>query len=400
MNRLRLILICIGLSASVRGQEIGNYVSNGSFESLNSFSTSSLYTSVYAWHSLDTNAASYYLATTRPPFSNSPYAVGFQYARTGDNYVISQFLDYRGYPRNRLKRKLKANTTYCVRFYVVTTNNSPYALDAFGAYFGDMTLDTITKCNIPLTYLIPQIQNPTGNIITDTLNWTPITGTFVANGTEKYMVIGNFKSPAATNVLMINPTYLPAYTGDVCIDDVSVVELNLPAYAGRDTLIYSGDSTFIGRRPDYAIDSGCIWFKLPNITTAIDTISGLWVKPAVTSTYVVRQQLDCSPLKWDTVVVTIYTNPVGFDYLQWYSDNINLFPNPTADNLTISFSSSGSADIRKISIINSLGQTIREVDIEMKNNSFSLQTSDLDTGIYQIHFKTKAGTVTKQFVKN
>jgi hypothetical protein len=128
----------------------------------------------------------------------------------------------------------------------------------------------------------------------------------------------------------------------------------------------------------------------------IDTISGLWVKPTITSTYVVRQQLDCSPLKWDTVVVFI--DAVGLQDLKWHTDNINLFPNPTTDNITISFTQSN-ADIRFYSIINNLGQTIREGNLVLIDKSFILQTSELDPGIYQVHFKTSAGTVTKQFVK-
>src|SRR5690606_23016590 len=114
--------------------------------------------------------------------------------RSGSNYIITGMLNHRGYPRNRLKVPLKNSTVYCATYYVVNTNNNPYAIDAFGMYFSDATLDTINYCNVALTYLQPQIENPVGNIITDTLHWIAITGTFVANGNEKYLVLGNFKS--------------------------------------------------------------------------------------------------------------------------------------------------------------------------------------------------------------
>ncbi|MBK7818290.1 MAG: T9SS type A sorting domain-containing protein [Sphingobacteriaceae bacterium] len=48
---------------------------------------------------------------------------------------------------------------------------------------------------------------------------------------------------------------------------------------------------------------------------------------------------------------------------------------------------------------NSLGQVIRQQDLDPKNNQIILQTSDLSNGLYQIHFKTSFGTVTKKFVK-
>src|SRR5690606_33046643 len=114
----------------------------------------------------------------------------------------------------------QAGKTYCVKFYVNISNPSTYGIDGFGAYFGDNNIDTITYCNVPLTYLIPQVQNPQGNIISDTLNWIAITGTFVANGTEKYLLLGNFLSNANTDTLMINPTNLPLIWTEGSIDDV------------------------------------------------------------------------------------------------------------------------------------------------------------------------------------
>lgn len=402
MDRVKLIFFYLSFGLSfilTRGQQIGNYVSNGSFETLNSYSVTSLYISVDSWQATDSvNCPALYLATTRPPFSNSPYAVGFQYARTGDNYIISTFTGGRGYPRNRLKQKLKANTTYCAKYYVVNTNHSAWAIDGFGIYVGNQTLDTIKKCFAPLSYLTPQIQHPNGNIILDTLQWIVISGTFVADGSEKYLMLGNFKTDAATNSILINPTYsISVPFSDICIDDVSCIESNLSAYAGRDTTIVLSDSVYIGRQTDFAIDSGCIWYKLPNMTTPIDTISGLWVKPTTTSTYIVRQQLDCSSLKWDTVVVTVNTNLIGIDKLQWFSDNISLFPNPTSSNLNISFPSQ--LDIKTFNISNSLGQIVQEEAIEIKNSSCNILTSDLKNGLYQIHFKTQFGIVTKKFVK-
>jgi len=407
MYRLKLIFLSLGLSVLVRGQQIGNYVNNGSFEIVDSIHPNGNVNCAKFWQPTDTNKYCYHLWTTSTSFSLplAPYLpTGFQYPRTGHNLILTQFwcdissCTYtwsRGYPRNRLKTHLKPNTPYCVKYFVVNTNNSTIGTDSYGAYFGDQMLDTIKICTQPLVYLAPQIQW-TGSVITDTLNWIAISGTFVATGTEKYMMIGNFRSNLTTNTLVINPTYLPALGHDLYVDDVSVIELNLPAYAGPDKSCIPGDSVFIGREPDFAIDPGCIWYKLPFMLQPIDTISGLWVKPTSTSTYVVRQELDCSPLKWDTVVV--FMDAVGLKDLQWYSDNIKLFPNPTETDLTMTFGNQ--ADINKIILVNSIGQTIREEDLQIKNTQFTIWTSDLDKGIYLILFKTSSGTVTKTFVKN
>jgi hypothetical protein len=270
---------------------------------------------------------------------------------------------------------------YCVKFYVNIFNPSTYGMDGFAAYFGDNSLDTISKFGIPLTYLTPQVENPTNNIITDTLNWTLITGTFIASGHEKFMVIGNFKSDAATNTILINPTYSPAVFTDVTIDAVSCIELDLPAYAGPDRSIIPGDSAFIGRDPDFAIDPGCSWYSLPNMTP-LDTISGLWVKPTVTTTYVVKQVLDCSAEKWDTVVV--YMDLVGLFSPEAAEKAIRLFPNPARDHLELEISNALFAEaFRTIRIYDQLGQIIREEELENRSK-VRLATGDLAEGLYVI----------------
>lgn len=413
MDRVKLIFfyVSVGLSfLNSQGQQIGNYVSNGDFEDCINCTTIPYNAYPRSWTSVDSSTYCFLYCSKNPPISNLPFIVTgyYQQPRSGNNMILlTHFCELgtclptnsRNYPRNKLKQKLTSNKSYCVKFYVNIVNVSTLGVYEFAAYFGDESLDTIKYDRVPLTYLNPQVQNGTGNFITDTLNWTLVTGTFVATGNEKYVVLGNFKSNAATNTIALNPSQLPQLATDIYYDDVSCIELNLPAYSGSDQIILPGDSVFIGRQPDFEIDKGCIWFKLPNMTTAIDTVSGLWVKPAVTSTYVVRQELDCSQVKWDTVVVIINNNLAGIDKLKWLTDNISLFPNPTSGNLNIFFSSSVPADISEYCVVDNLGRIIHEKQIDIKNSSFILSTSDLVSGLYQIHFKTQFGTVTKKFVK-
>lgn len=389
-----------------RGQQIGNYITNGSFEDWTDCNQPNWLYKVKGWGAVDS------ISQTGIPFSYcnglvpNQYNTIYQLPRTGKAFLGSTFFvafphpaPTRYYIKNRLRSQLQNGVTYCVKFYVNIMGMATCGNDGFGIYFGDSSIDTITKCLSPLSYLTPQIKCPNGVPAADTLGWTPVTGTFVATGSEKYAIIGVFALDSQIDTALTNPTHLPTVFTDACIDDVSCVPINLKAYAGLDTLIYLGDSAFIGRQPDFVTDTGCIWYKLPNMTAAIDTISGLWVKPSVTSTYVVKQTLDCSSLKWDTVVVTINPNLVGLDKLQWFSDNINLFPNPTSGNLSISFSGAVPVDISDYSIVDNLGRIILTVEIDLKNSSFIVSTSDLVDGLYQIHLTTQLGIVTKKFVK-
>lgn len=171
-------------------QQASNYVANGSFEEY--YTCDGQISSAKSWLSIDSMSFGglYYNACSADiPGNGVDY---YQYPRTGNGFIRNTFYLHnglRGYLKNRLKSTLQAGKKYCARFYVNITNGSTYAIDGFGAYFGDNTIDTITRCTKPLTYLTPQIKNPNFNFITDTMNWVSVTGTFVANGIEKYMVI-------------------------------------------------------------------------------------------------------------------------------------------------------------------------------------------------------------------
>jgi len=312
-------------------------------------------------------------------------ANGFQYPKTGNGAMISTFYCFqcgRGYLKNRLKATLLAGKRYCVKFHVNISNMSPRGMDGFGAYFGDNSIDTITKNTIPLAYINPQIRNPIGNVISDTLHWVPITGTFVANGTEKYVLLGNFLADTAVTTTSINTPYYPQKWTDVLIDDVSCIDIDLPAYAGPDQPLIAGDSVYIGRELDFAVDSACTWYQLPNTTMPIKKASGLWVKPVTTTTYVVKQEIYCGTVKWDTVVV--FMTSVGIKSLKDIESKINVYPNPAHDAVQIQYP--GEAHHKGIiSIYNQLGQLVREEKIDFKNETASLSIADLPNGVYTLH---------------
>lgn len=83
--------------------------------------------------------------------------------------------------------------------------------------------------------------------------------------------------------------------------------------------------------------------------------------------------------------------------LKYLADNIEIYPNPTSGNLNLSLSSSMALEILGYIITNNLGQRVRENEI--KNNSATITISDLAPGMYEIHFKTQLGSVTKNLLK-
>ena len=381
--------------------QIVNFVNNGGFEDLMDCNNLVNNNKTKFWSSIDTNKFSYQISNVC--LGNVPaYGYNFQRPHTGNGYVIGTFLcsgcnptHNRSYVRNKLKYNLTANRIYCVKFYVNIKDESPYGSDGVGIYFADSNLDTIKYGDIIITYLTPQIQNSNNNIITDTMNWVPVSGTFTATGSEKYLVIGNFKSDVNTNKTYINPTFSGIWT-DFCIDDVSCIDLDLPAFAGRDTFFIPGDSIYLGRPSDVGIDEDCMWYKLPNTTTAIDTVAGLWVKPVTTTTYVVKQDI-CGNIKWDTVV--LYQSAIGVHELDLISNNLKIYPQPATNVVNIQLNLQMDAPFNKYQLYNNLGQLIREEELSFKNHIASIRVEDLANGVYFISISNLQNeTITKKLV--
>jgi hypothetical protein len=65
----------------------------------------------------------------------------------------------------------------------------------------------------------PQVSNQAGNILADSIGWMQISGCFVAQGTERFMHIGNFKTDSATQTVF-NPN--GTYVGYYYLDDLSL----------------------------------------------------------------------------------------------------------------------------------------------------------------------------------
>ena len=205
------------------------------------------------------------------------------------------FVNERDYLQGRLSSTLVAGQSYCVTFYTVMDNGSSYAVNHIGAYFDDGTIDTTTTCGQPQTEYTPQILDTA--IINDTLNWIRIQGSFVANGTERFITIGNFFDTAHTAHIRTRTGLQAIYL----IDDVSVISSDAHAYAGPDKYAATGDTVSIGLDSNGA-GMPCYWYVLGG-TAAIDSGGTIRVRAMGIQTYVVSMDL-CGTITYDTVTVT------------------------------------------------------------------------------------------------
>ena len=237
----------------------------------------------------------------------------YQPARTGQAYMgISTYPIQRAYLMTRLNDSLKKDRFYYVAFFVNLPNPVKYACNNTSLLFTKKALyfDTVNT-SYDLYPANPQILGYGNPIVTDTMGWTKISGIYKAEGEERFIAIGNFKTYTQTQTLSVNPTG----NSEVAyfIDDVSVIPLDsfcLKADAGKDTTITIGDSIFIG-----SYTNGIDTLKWLQNGVAIDsTRPGFWVKPTTGTSYILQQTINgCFSADTVTIGVLVLLKFIGYE---------------------------------------------------------------------------------------
>jgi hypothetical protein len=273
-----------------------------------------------------------------------------------------------------------------VTFYVALEQLSNYAINNIGAYIdnGGIDIASDTGCAQPQSLITPQILD--SNVINDTVNWKMIQGLIKANGTEKFITIGNFSDKNHTTAIPLS--YSSSNFSWYLVDDVSVIESNTDANAGNDTTIGYGDTAHIGI---YEGGMPCTWYIEGN-NTPIGYGGGLLVNPIATTTYIVKMEL-FQHVTTDSVTVTV--GPEGVSSLLPSTKDSLLYPNPAHNVLIIE-----RAEGCEVKIFNFLGQQVEET-IAVNNKSQRENIEGLINGVYLVQvFDPKTGIkVVKQLVK-
>lgn len=176
---------------------------------------------------------------------------GYQLARTGDGYVgvftsvelpNDTNYNYREYIETELSDSLIAGVEYTISFYVSAADSCGRHTNNVGAYFSKVEIDTsiIPASNLPFQ---PQFENPVTNDLSDRIGWTLVTGTFIANGGEKYLILGNFRPIQSTTLIQTGWGTFPPYViaSYLFIDDVLVAPsdslTSLPQISSNEELV-------------------------------------------------------------------------------------------------------------------------------------------------------------------
>ncbi len=206
-----------------------NLVPNSSFENYSTCPlTYSQIDNAIGWFQPNTYGSStdYYNSCTPWNYVSVPSnSLGFQYAKSGNAYAgfmlyWANAANYREYLEVELTDTMISGEQYCISFYVSLADIMQYGINRIGAYISNNPVYYNSPSYQPIL-VQPQVENTSG-ILSDTSNWTLISGVYVANGGEKYLTIGNFYDDNNTNAIFVHPNQSLSYAY-YYIDDVSVV---------------------------------------------------------------------------------------------------------------------------------------------------------------------------------
>jgi hypothetical protein len=187
-----------------------NLVPNPSFEDTISCPTGIIQTNKAKGWIINVNSVDYFnsCASSLSSVSVPKNCFGYQMASKGNAYCglynyIKTSEDAREYIGTRLLSQLIPNQKYYVSFKASWADGS-CASNKLGAlfsntYYGDSTSWGALIIPPPLINNFAHVY--TNTIITDTVDWTTITGSFIADSSYQYIYIGNFFKRENTDTL-------------------------------------------------------------------------------------------------------------------------------------------------------------------------------------------------------
>ena len=303
--------------------------------------------------------------------------LGNSYAFLGV-YTPATSIIRREYFYQELSSNLISGKKYVASFVVSLADNFQYGSDGVGVFFSDTALYWTNNNYIPVT---PQVQNNAGSIISDTVNWVRIQDSFIADGTETFITIGNFKDDFNTQILNINPGASNQGYSGFYIDDVQLHEI--PAFKSDSThFICAGiiDSVFLDLSDTSEVTTYS-WFPTNGLTNP--TLPQTWAQPSVTTTYTLSQYTPCDT---STIDVTVFVGANACDSLTTGVSTLNtqhstplLYPNPNTGEFTFNYEITEPAQLIVYTIT---GQQLNSYKLQAESKTIRIFDNELENGIY------------------
>jgi len=240
------------------GQSGENMVENGSFESITGKGPKKLggIESASGWVSATGAKADLFVNDKKvPDISPDKNMYGSEQAQDGENFagvlVYAQGNKLpRTYVTSKLNTPMKKGHAYCVKFYVSLGDNSKFATNNIAAHFSKKDVAISDKKSIIDK---PHVRDVNNKVFSGMYSWEKVCGTYIAEGGEKYITLGNFNMTEDTKMEKVkrdpsnkNPQIGGAY---YFIDNISVqlLEEGERCDCGSDEYVEVGSSVIYSK---------------------------------------------------------------------------------------------------------------------------------------------------------
>lgn len=234
MNKSFFILLIFSITSKASLYSQTNLIFNGDFELYDTCPYTTSAPGNYqiehclGWKSPSYATSDYFNVCAGVPSGIAPpnTGMGYQFPYSGNAYcgILNEYyiqtpVPYMGfwfeYLQGNLIDALKTGYEYEFSCRIVAGDDLlEYGFWKFGMAF---TSDAISRTDPkPFTNILPQVMNEPSNYLIDSINWTEITGKFVAQGGEKFITIGFFSDTMNLDTLrctdiVVDPTHFGSY---------------------------------------------------------------------------------------------------------------------------------------------------------------------------------------------
>src|ERR1700757_178089 len=370
-----------------------NLVPNGNFEIYDTCPNDiSQITYAVKWYNAQPNTSPDYFNTCNS-YANVPNTIfGYQKDCCGGNGIAGIYTFNKSFPSKAndyiqvmLTDTLKAGRKYLASMYVNACDVYNYAIATIGMYFTNLSMPWPTNVGF-INQPNPQIKNTT--LLNDTLNWLVVQDTFIAQGGEVYLTIGNFSYDFLSDTVKVyhmgfgtsndNAYY---YIDGVSVYDITSSTCNNYWDAGFNKHITTGDSIGLG-----AINTDNSTFSWVNSLGGSTYLSSNncaspLAKPIVTTTYYVTKTCPNNNVFKDTVTVYVQQT-VSINQIINNNIKINIYPNPSNGNLYVQYNLKQDALLEITDINNKI---VGRYNLPASLDIFNISNGNLENGIYFYH---------------
>jgi gliding motility-associated-like protein len=241
LNKIAIYIAYLFLPLFALAQQ--NLVLNGDFEQYSDCPTSysdptqnpKEIEKCIGWKTPTYGTSDYYNTCAVGTFVDVPLnGMGEQIPFNGNGYLGTYLWNYNGggddgysgpmwweYIQGQFTQPLETGKVYKFSMEVSLAEFSDLMITEMGVYFSDYP---ISSPNTAALAVSPQIVFYEPNYFRDTANWVHLETYYVANGTEKYLTIGNFRDDVTSDTLrrfMLDP---PPFYSYYYFDNVSLID--------------------------------------------------------------------------------------------------------------------------------------------------------------------------------